>query len=63
MKTKGLFSGLLGLGNDCMTLYHPDGSSLFKAPKWIAPTIQRIQHRIFWLTYKQKNVETLLPHK
>jgi hypothetical protein len=48
---KKMFIGLMGVKNDGKTLVSPSGKVLFKVPKPIARIIQRIQHRIAYLTH------------
>jgi hypothetical protein len=44
--------GLMGVGNDGKTLYLPNGKKLFKLPSFLAWRLQKIQHKISYLSHK-----------
>lgn len=52
---KTWFNGLIGLKDNGKTLVSPDGTIEFNAPMWLAPSIQRIQHWIFWKVVRCTN--------
>ena len=44
--------GLIGIGNDGMTVCAPNGAPLFALPAWLAWRIQRAQHAVARLTHR-----------
>lgn len=47
-----MFIGLMGVQNDGRALMSPSGKELFKAPRFLAWRIQRIQHCLARLTWR-----------